>query len=803
MPATLHILGIRHHGPGSARMVLRTLEVLKPDAVLIEGPPDAAEVLALAADEAMRPPVALLVYDPDEPSDAAYYPFALFSPEWQAIRWGLQHGSEVRFIDLPRAMRPSRAEAVAPPIDPATPPTEGKVDAATGNTPLAVDPAATTDPDDDTNADADSEPDHDVDEVSSNQPHELHTDPLDALAHAAGYIDGEAWWGRLIEERNGQEDPLGVFSMIREAMSAARTARAETPRARIDPDEPAREAHMRKSIRAAIKQGFSNVVVICGAWHAPVLTEDALKAHAAKADDDLLKGLTKHKTAATWIPWTYDRLSMYSGYGAGVASPGWYDHLWLHQEHVTGRWMTRVARLMRQEDLDASPASVIEAVRLAETIASLRGRSVAGLDEMSEATLAVLCHGNPLPMRVIERKLIVGQQLGSVPESAPSVPLQRDIAAQQKTLRMKLSADDTELDLDQRKETDLARSRLLHRLAILNIPWGTRVNTGRRQTSTFHEVWKLQWKPEFAVAIIEAACYGNTVAAAAAGCVNQRAAAASDLPALTAMLDNVMLADLPGAVEQLVDRIAAVSAVSTDVGHLMDALPSLTDILRYGDVRKTDAALVQPLVSGLVSRVCAGLIPACGSLDDDAAAKMRTRIDQVQAALITLDQPALIDPWSEQLARLGDTDLHGLITGRCWRHLLDTSKTDADHAASRLALALSPGNDPAKASAWLEGFLAGSGMVLVHDPRLLAIVDQWVASLPTDIFEQVCPIARRTFSSFESPERRQIGERLKKGFATSPTGSPASNSVAADNIDPQRAALVDPVLRLIFGEAPQ
>jgi hypothetical protein len=126
MTANLHILGIRHHGPGSARMVVRALEALKPDAVLIEGPPDAADVLPLAADPAMVPPVALLVYDPEQPHDSSYYPFTEFSPEWQAIRWALGRTAAVRFIDLPQAMR-ARSGQIDPPdntTDPAAPPSQ-------------------------------------------------------------------------------------------------------------------------------------------------------------------------------------------------------------------------------------------------------------------------------------------------------------------------------------------------------------------------------------------------------------------------------------------------------------------------------------------------------------------------------------------------------------------------------------------------------------------------------------------------------------------------------------------------------
>ncbi|MEV4259115.1 DUF5682 family protein, partial [Spirillospora sp. NPDC049652] len=58
--ARVEVFGIRHHGPGSARAVRRALEDFKPDAVLVEGPPEADAIVDLAADPGMVPPVALL-----------------------------------------------------------------------------------------------------------------------------------------------------------------------------------------------------------------------------------------------------------------------------------------------------------------------------------------------------------------------------------------------------------------------------------------------------------------------------------------------------------------------------------------------------------------------------------------------------------------------------------------------------------------------------------------------------------------------------------------------------------------------
>ena len=66
----VEVYGIRHHGPGSARALRGALEEYKPDAVLIEGPPEADPLVDLAGDAGMVPPVALLAYSP-APAPAA------------------------------------------------------------------------------------------------------------------------------------------------------------------------------------------------------------------------------------------------------------------------------------------------------------------------------------------------------------------------------------------------------------------------------------------------------------------------------------------------------------------------------------------------------------------------------------------------------------------------------------------------------------------------------------------------------------------------------------------------------------
>src|SRR6476646_9571129 len=100
----VHLFGIRHHGPGSARSLLAVLNAVAPDVVLIEGPPEAETLLPLLAHQEMKPPIALLLYAADQPSLASFFPLAVFSPEWQAIQYAAKNNLPVRFLDLPQGI---------------------------------------------------------------------------------------------------------------------------------------------------------------------------------------------------------------------------------------------------------------------------------------------------------------------------------------------------------------------------------------------------------------------------------------------------------------------------------------------------------------------------------------------------------------------------------------------------------------------------------------------------------------------------------------------------------------------------
>ena len=795
---TVRLFGIRHHGPGCARSLLRALEAMQPDCLLIEGPPDGESVLPFVLESGMCPPVALLVYAPDDSRRAVFYPFAEFSPEWRALRYGLGQSLPVRFMDLPiahqfgldkafedecRAKEEALRDAEGRTKTDAAEGTEAPASSAQAPENTATNTLAPEQPEGGDTGDTDGNAGG---EASAQE--DVYGDPLDWLGRAAGYGDGEAWWNHMVEERI---DGLELFDAIREAMTALR---AEAPRRergeRETRREALREAYMRKTLRQAKKEGFQRIAVICGAWHVPALGAET----PAKQDNDLLKGLPKMKVAATWTPWTYANLSSRSGYGAGVTSPAWYEHLWRSGkgDRAIG-WLTHAARLFREQDMDCSSAHIIEASRLATSLAALRERPRPGLPELYEALQTPVCMGDPAPLRLIERQLIVGDKLGTIPETAPTVPLQRDLEQQQKSLRLKPEAARKVLDLDLRQANDLARSHLLHRLRLLEIGWAT-PGGSRNAKGTFHELWEMQWVPELPIAVIAASRWGNTIFEAATAKAVELSGEA-DLLRLAELVNDILFADLPDAVGYATRMLEEKAATANDVGQLLEAIPPLAAIARYGNVRQTDAGMVARVLEGLIPRASIGLPGACTSLDDESAAAMRARIIAAHNARRLLGNEGLWESWLSALHQtaLRDGMVHELLRGMAVRLLFDEQRLPVEEAARLMSLSLSAAAAPASASAWIEGFLNQSALVLLHDDALWGVLANWLDGLNDTHFTNILPMLRRTFSGFSAPERRQLGERAKRA-----AGKPMQKQ-AETRWDAERAALPVPLLRRVLG----
>jgi hypothetical protein len=202
------ILGIRHHGPGSARSVLAELERLQPDALLVEGPSDANSLIDLIEDPAMRPPVRAPRLLAGGAARRDVLPLGRVQPGMGRPAMALEHGIRRGSSISPPASsspspRPSSSDGWRRPAQRPRSPPEAEATAAAEST-----------------AGAEEAPEPPPAEVV------VRTNPLSELARAAGDddADGERFWDRLVESRR---DPGELFAAVSEAMTAVRGALPE------------------------------------------------------------------------------------------------------------------------------------------------------------------------------------------------------------------------------------------------------------------------------------------------------------------------------------------------------------------------------------------------------------------------------------------------------------------------------------------------------------------------------------------------------------------------------------------------
>src|SRR5690606_30923636 len=96
--------GVRHLSPAGSWHLLELLRSVQPELVLVEGPSDLTDQLVHICAKKSNPPIAIMAYSATVPIRTILYPFAVYSPEYQAIKWAHENGKECRFIDLPSSV---------------------------------------------------------------------------------------------------------------------------------------------------------------------------------------------------------------------------------------------------------------------------------------------------------------------------------------------------------------------------------------------------------------------------------------------------------------------------------------------------------------------------------------------------------------------------------------------------------------------------------------------------------------------------------------------------------------------------
>lgn len=816
----VQIFGIRHLSAAGAWHLRAFLDRLRPTAVLVEGPAEADELAAQLSLPGVVPPVALLAYTEELPVRTLLYPFAAYSPEYEAFRWARQHGAEARFIDLPAAVslalmerrQPRGGEAggdKAPdgsiPTAPAAPEKSGEARAVApetvGGGPGEAGASDADLPQDGGNAasggDSDetgeassgggaSAPSPEPSPESSPPQPPLRTELYERIAAQAGEPDYESYWERAFEHTRR---PEAYREAIRLYSASAREL-TEPEEWRDAPGEAAyneiREAYMRRSIAAAIRDGHApgKIVVLVGAHHVSGLSESL-----APMGDREAAALPRLPVKHTLMPYSYYKLSTLSGYGAGNQAPAYYELLWQclqrgRPEELPERYLSGVAASLRDQGQPRSTAAVIEGVRLAAALAALRGASRPTWRDLRDAAITVFGYGEFAPIAEALARADIGTTIGRLPEGVSQTPVQDDLNRQLKRLKLEkyksLVAQTLELDLRENRRVkseeaaylDLNRSVLLHRLETLGIGFA-RKQPVRQDSATWQERWVLQWTPEAEIQAVESTLKGETVELAAGYVLQERLEACERVAEASKLIRLACDCGLPRLMEA---ARAAVQELAVDDGELLQiaaAAYELSVLIGYGSLRRLETDSLLPLLAQLFLRGTL-LLQDAAACNDDAAQGVAEAIQTLQTVARQHDETVDAAGWRQRLGELAARDdRNAKLSGLAFALLLEEGAVTEEQCAREVSRRLSPGIPADLGAGWFEGLALRNRYALLSRDFLWRQLDDYIQSLEEEAFRRSLVFLRRAFRRFEPREKASIAERMGElwGLGAIDTGS--------------------------------
>lgn len=703
--------GIRHFSPAGAYFVRQFLDKIKPDLVLIEGPADFDFLIDDIVSKKLVPPFAIMAYTKEAPIDTILYPFAEYSPEYQAILWARENNKECHFFDL-----------------------ESDIMLGFGRT------------DDDTKDE----------ETISKEPEKNKSD-----------VDMEGFWERTLEQSEDMHAYRAGSALFGESIRKDTNADDKSFVRDI-----VRESFMKRKIKEYVEKGFDNekIVAITGAFHT-----SAIESLEGAMSDKEYKALVRRESNVTLMPYSYYRLSKRTGYGAGNAAPAYYELLWqgfLNSDitYHERKYLSSLAKYTREHGGIVSSAQVIEATRLARELAVIRGGSVPTLEDLKDASITCMGGGSFGEMAMGFAETDIGKKIGSVPQDAMQTSIQSDFTLKLKQLKLEkykeLVATPLQLDLRENLRVkseesaflDLNRSFFLYRLVVLGIDFA-KIKKSNQDNATWAENWILQWTPEAEIQIVESVLKGDTIVDAVAFVLSERLLESTKISEIAEVIEDAFNCGLPKIVEGAKRSLDEMTNGAIAMCDIADTVSKLSNMISFGDIRKLDREPLIPIVKRLCIRASLMLVgeSAC---DDIAAAALAEDIQKIHNVFMLQD---FLDEslWFDKLTELSNRDdLNTKISGLATAILLDAGKIDEPTLRKEVSRRLSVGMPAELGANWFAGLSMRNHYALIGRLTLWESLSEYLDTLDEDEFRRSAVFLRRAFVEYSAKEKDMIAENL-------------------------------------------
>ena len=533
-----------------------------------------------------------------------------------------------------------------------------------------------------------------------------------------------------------------------------------------------RESFMKRKIKEIIDSGIDSekIVAITGAFHT-----SAIQSLDGAMTDKEYDSLKKKDSNITLMPYSYYRLSKRTGYGAGNTAPAYYELLWQgfiknDKTYHERKYLSLLAKYMREHGGIVSSAQVIEATMLSRSIANLRGGSIPTLVDLKDAGITCMGGGSFGEMAMGFAQSDIGTKIGVVPQESMKTSIQSDFLSRLKALKLEkykeLVATPLQLDLRENlrvksKESaflDLNRSFFLYRLVTLGIDFA-KIERNRQDNATWAENWILQWTPEAEIQIVESVLKGDTIDEAVAFVLGERLNNTISISEIADIIEAAFNCGIPKIVEGAGRKLDEMASGAVSIHEIAVTTSKLSDMILFGDIRKLDRKPLEPIVKRLCIR--AALILAGESACDDMAAVILVEDIQSIHNVFVLHDFLDKDLWFDKLMEVSNRDdLNTKISGLATAILLDTGKTDENTLRIEVARRLSAGMPAELGANWFAGLSIRNHYALIGRLTLWESLSEYMDSLDEEEFRRSLVFLRRAFVDYSSKEKDMIAENL-------------------------------------------
>lgn len=784
----VNFFGIRHLSPAGGFYLEKYLDEIRPECVLIEAPCDFEDMLTDIVRKETKPPFAILAYTKNAPVHTVLYPFAEYSPEYRAILWADKNGAAVRFTDIPSGVFLALYEK------------REKENAEAENN------SDGQNSDEQNGAENDNEqnPDKQKSEIQGSNEQKKDGQGLDEynpsvyekLDFLSGEGSHETFWERTLEHSDSAEAYHGGANLF------GKEIRGLSEENGADKEELLlREAHMRKVIGKALADGYAaeKIVVVTGAYH----VEGLKNLETCEETPEMPEAESLH----TLMPYSYYRLSTRSGYGAGNKAPAYYELIWRGLNHndfsyAANAYLTKIASYQRKYGNAASSAQVIEGVRLAGSLAKLRGGNIPSLRDLRDAAETCIGEGSFGLIAEAAADTEIGTKIGELPEGVSRTSIQDDFYRSLKDLKLDkyrtITAQDLMLDLRENRRVsseksaflDLYRSFFLHRLRVLDIGFAERAATAQ-DNATWSEGWTLRWTPESEIRLVESALKGDTVELAASFVLKERVENASLMSEIAGVIEDAFLCGMTSALSYALTALRSMAVEAVSFEELAKTAFRLSAVIGYGDIRKITASELEPMVRQLYYRGCLIAEDAC--ICDDTAAKAIAEAIGMFNSVELLNGFLNTEDWITALKKTARRDdLNTTLSGLAAAILLERSKMSNEELKTEVSRRLSKGVPAELGAGWFEGLTMRNRYGLIARLSLWESLDEYIASLDDEEFKRALVFLRRAFADFSAAEKDSIAENLGEIWGLNGAEvSEAVNTVLDTTSNEQISALDD------------